>query len=280
MKILFQGDSITDAGRKREIGSSRGMGYLNLVAAKLGFEYPDQYEFVNRGISGNRVTDLLTHIRKDMINEAPDVMSILIGVNDVWHEFSERNGVGAELFETVYELLIRELKAALPNLRILIMEPFVLRGTATEAHLEEFQAEVALRGAAARRVAEKHGLEFIALQEKFDEASKLAPETYWLYDGFPKPLIFSFQGIGTAGILFQIAQLFLESKVFLLQRLVFKNVVIQLLGLVRQLAGTGTDGGKDAFDQQTGNIHLGETAHHCQYHSQQHRYDQHCSDTV
>lgn len=183
MKILFQGDSITDAGRKKDDGTSKGMGYPFLIAAQLGYEYPNQYEFVNRGISGNRVSDLLARLKKDMINEEPDVMSILIGVNDVWHEIMERNGIREDLFETIYDLIIQEVKAALPNLRIMIMEPFVLKGIATEVHLEEFQTEVALRGAAARRIAEKHGLEFITLQDKFDEALKLAPEDYWLVDG-------------------------------------------------------------------------------------------------
>lgn len=183
MKILFQGDSITDAGRNREDGSSKGMGYPTLVAAKLGFDYPNEYEFINRGVSGNRISDLFARIKQDMINESPDVMSILIGVNDVWTEILGRFGIREELFETIYDLLIHELKTALPNLRIMIMEPFVLKGTATEHSLEEFQTEVALRGAAARRVAEKHGLEFIPLQKKFDEAVKLAAESYWLYDG-------------------------------------------------------------------------------------------------
>lgn len=181
MKILFQGDSITDAGRKREDGSSKGMGYPTLVAAKLGFDYPNEYEFINRGISGNRISDLFARIKVDMINESPDVMSILIGVNDVWTEIIGGNGIREDLFETIYDLLINELKKALPDLRI--MEPFVLNGTATEHSLKEFKTEVALRGAAARRVAEKHGLEFIPLQEKFVEAAKLAAESYWLYDG-------------------------------------------------------------------------------------------------
>lgn len=183
MKILFQGDSITDAGRKREDGSSKGMGYPTLVAARLGFDYPNEYEFINRGISGNRISDLFARIKVDMINESPDVMSILIGVNDVWTEIIGGNGIREDLFETIYDLLISELKKALPDLRIMVMEPFVLKGTATEHNLEEFKTEVALRGAAARRVVEKHGLEFIPLQEKFDEAVKLAAESYWLYDG-------------------------------------------------------------------------------------------------
>ena len=102
MRILFQGDSITDAGRKREDRSNRGMGYSMLIAAQLGFDYPNEHEFCNRGVSGNRISDLLARVKKDIINEAPDVMSILIGVNDVWHDIIENNGIREDLFERIY----------------------------------------------------------------------------------------------------------------------------------------------------------------------------------
>ena len=183
MRILFQGDSITDALRNREDDRYRGAGYATLVSAKLGFEYPNQYEFINRGISGNRISNLIARMKMDMINLQPDVMSILIGVNDVWHEVSRQNGVDAELFEKLYNILIEEVKKALPNIRIIILEPFVLKGTATEENWEYFHREVALRAAASKRVAEKNGLEFIPLQEKLDAALALAPEDYWLMDG-------------------------------------------------------------------------------------------------
>lgn len=187
MRILFQGDSITDAGRSRETDSNPGLGYPNLIKSQLMYECPGEYEFFNRGISGNRVLDLLARHKVDMINLQPDVMSILIGVNDVWHEVAReparKNGVRADFYETIYNLLIGELKAALPNLRIMIMEPFVLKASATEEHWEDFEREVALRAEAAKRVAEKNGLEFIALQEKFDEACKKQPADYWLVDG-------------------------------------------------------------------------------------------------
>ena len=113
MRILFQGDSVTDAERKKEDGTNAGMGYPALVASKLGFDYPNEYEFVNRGISGNRVSDLLARLKRDMINEKPDVMSILIGVNDAWWEIVDQTGTREGLFETIYDLLIQELKAAI-----------------------------------------------------------------------------------------------------------------------------------------------------------------------
>ena len=92
-RILFQGDSITDACRSRESDDWKGMGYPTFVSGKLGYEFPNEYEFLNRGVSGNRSIDLIARIKEDMINLKPDIMSILIGVNDVWHEFGSQNGV-------------------------------------------------------------------------------------------------------------------------------------------------------------------------------------------
>jgi len=188
-RILFQGDSITDAQRSRDNDLYSGAGYPTLVKAKLGYEEPGKYEFLNRGISGNRIVDLYARIKIDLINLKPDVLSILIGVNDVWHEMSHENGVSAEKFERIYDLLLSEVKEALPDVRILILEPFVLHGTSTEAVVEKperweyFRVETPLRGAAAKRVAQKHGATFIPLQHLFDEACKLAEPSYWLNDG-------------------------------------------------------------------------------------------------
>ena len=99
MKILFQGDSITDAGRSRDNDQYIGTGYPLLVKSELGYKFPGKYEFINRGISGNRIVDLYARIKADIINIKPDVMSILIGVNDVWHEFGVNpNGVSSEKF--------------------------------------------------------------------------------------------------------------------------------------------------------------------------------------
>ena len=183
MRILFQGDSITDASRNRERDCMRGHGYATIVSGKLGFDYPNEYEFINRGVGGNRVTDLLARIQCHIINLEPDVMSILIGVNDVWHEINSQNGVRTELFEHVYNILIQEVKAAKPDIKIMIMEPFVLKGSATEENWDAFKNGVAEKAAAVKRVAEKNGLPFISLQDKFDEACKKAPEDYWLFDG-------------------------------------------------------------------------------------------------
>ncbi len=181
--ILFQGDSITDAGRSREDNRNMGLGYPTLVAGELGLEYPGQYTMYNRGISGNRIVDVYARIKADIINLKPDIMSLLIGVNDVWHEIDWQNGVAADKYFKVYEMLIKEIREALPEIKIMIMEPFVLKAGATEAHWEEFQVEVHKRAEKAKMIAEKYGLSFVPLQNRFDEAVKLAPSDYWLRDG-------------------------------------------------------------------------------------------------
>ena len=188
--ILFQGDSITDCGRNREQPASMGTGYGFLVKAALGSAEPYAYNFYNMGISGNRVVDVYARIKKDIINLKPDYMSILIGINDVWHEYTRKNGVEAPKFEKIYDMLITEIREALPNIKIMILEPFVLPGSATmntEEHPSRwdfFCAETALRRVAAKRVADKHNLMFVPLQEIFDKANADAPAMgYWLSDG-------------------------------------------------------------------------------------------------
>ncbi len=181
--ILFQGDSITDAGRDRENDVYDGMGYPRLVKGALGADYPNEYEFINRGISGNRIVDLYARMKKDLINLKPDIMSILIGVNDVWHEFWFGNGVDSEKFFKIYSMLIEEVKEALPDIKIMILEPFVLKDTATEEHWDAFRADVEEKAEKAKMVAEKYGLVFVPLMKIFDEAATKAPTSHWLDDG-------------------------------------------------------------------------------------------------
>ena len=188
--ILFQGDSITDADRSRTNDLSMGYGYPNLVTGHLGMEHPYQFKFYNRGIGGHRVVDLYARIKADMINLKPDYMSILIGINDVWHEIGGHNGVDAEKFELVYGLMIEELLREIPGLKLMLLEPFVLPGCKTRSDEENpgrweyFRSETDLRRAAVKRLTEKYSLVFVPLQERFDAANADAPaDGYWLADG-------------------------------------------------------------------------------------------------
>lgn len=180
MKILFFGDSITDASRDREehFANARfGSGYVAQIAGRLYERSYTDYEIINRGISGNRIVDLYARVKEDVWNLEPDVLSILIGVNDVWHEIGRRAGVEPERFEKVYRMLIEETKERLPQTRIFICEPFVLHGTATDGQFGEF-SHVARYGAIAKKIAKEYGLVFVPLQKRFiEEAARCGAET-------------------------------------------------------------------------------------------------------
>ena len=186
--ILFQGDSITDCGRARDNDVNTGNGYARLTEAELAFTYPEEYKFYNRGIGGNRIVDVYARIKKDIINLKPDYMSILIGINDVWHEKTYCNGVDAKKFEMIYDLMISEIKEALPDIKIMILEPFVLPGSATNNteeipdRWEYFERETALRCEVAKRIADKHECAFVPLQNLLSENDAKHPGI-WLRDG-------------------------------------------------------------------------------------------------
>ena len=176
--ILFQGDSITDAIRPRDWDDYLGSGYAFLVAADLGKRYGSELRVLNRGISGNRISDVYARIICDGINLKPDVFSLLIGVNDVGHEWEAQNGVDTPAFERLYDLLLDTLQEALPETKILLMAPFLTDGSATrdiperEGKWHFFSTEVAARAAAVERVANKHGVAFLPLQPLFDAAAR------------------------------------------------------------------------------------------------------------
>ena len=184
MKILFLGDSITDTGRNLNDPRSLGEGYPLLVGARLGMDRPGQYEFRNAGISGDRIVDLYARIKRDCWNWQPDVLSVLVGINDVWHEvFETHNGVDADRFYRVYRMLLEDTLAQLPGLTLLLMEPFVLPGESTSGEWETFSREVPLRARAVREIAGEFHVHYLPLQGLLDEACKRRPPEYWLMDG-------------------------------------------------------------------------------------------------
>jgi lysophospholipase L1-like esterase len=185
-RLLFQGDSITDGGRGRNSDPNHVLGhsYAFLIAAKYGAALPErQLTFFNRGISGNKVPDLINRWQKDAIELKPTVVSILIGVNDIWHPLNEGQEVSVEKYEAGYDQLLTETRAALPEAKIILLEPFITPGRATspkwdvwQEHLKKFQAVVAKLGA-------KHNAPVVKLQAAFDAACQKAPAEYWVWDG-------------------------------------------------------------------------------------------------
>jgi len=187
--VLFQGDSITDCGRNREatgVNTGLGNGYAMMIAADLLASRPgDGLQFLNRGISGNRIVDLYARIKSDAINLKPDVLSVLIGVNDTWHEFGSGNGVPVPKYERVYRDFLREVREALPSIRFILCEPFVLAcGVVTDAWI----AEMNQRRAVVKKLAGEFEATFVPFQAAFDNAVKTAAPAYWAGDGVhPSP---------------------------------------------------------------------------------------------
>ena len=129
--VLFQGDSITDCNRDKsntpEAENDLGQGYPAKIAAIWEILHPNhEIRFINRGISGNRVKDLLERYEKDFKALKPDVVSILIGINDTWRRYDRNDPTSVNSFESGYRTLLTNLKADLPDAAIVIIEPFLL----------------------------------------------------------------------------------------------------------------------------------------------------------
>ena len=183
-RIVFQGDSITDAQRNRQHDEYPGNGYPTLIKARLGVDLPGQYECLNRGVSGDRIVDVYARMRRDIVQLKPDIVSILIGINDVWHELNDNpNGVDNDKYFRTYCEILDEIKTACPDVRFFILEPFVLKAAATEDNWASFDRETRLRAQSARRAAERYGCVFVPLQDKFDALCAKAAPSYWLIDG-------------------------------------------------------------------------------------------------
>jgi lysophospholipase L1-like esterase len=184
--VLFQGDSITDCGRDRTATAANhagamATGYPLLVASSLLRLYPERaLRFFNRGIAGNKVPDLQARWQRDAIDLKPDLVSILIGVNDIWHHLLNGYTGTVQDYESQYAALLAQTKTALPAARLVVLEPFVLRtGAVTAAWFPEFDQ----RRAAAERVARQAGAAWLPLHGMFERLTRRAEPAYWAADG-------------------------------------------------------------------------------------------------
>ncbi|HEX2934249.1 MAG TPA: SGNH/GDSL hydrolase family protein [Bacteroidales bacterium] len=187
LTILFQGDSITDGnrGRNEDPNHIMGHGYAFSIASRLGAEYPQKrLKFYNRGVSGNKIIDLAARWQTDTLDLKPDVLSILIGVNDTssvvlnWEPI-----VTIEQYEEVYDSLLKQTKAKLPDIVLVLCEPFILPVGTVNEHWTAYHAEITKRQEVVSKLSKKYGAIHIAFQEVFDKACKKAPADYWIWDG-------------------------------------------------------------------------------------------------
>jgi len=179
-RILFQGDSITDMNRGRTADPNHILGhsYVFIVAAKCGSTYPNRkLTFINRGISGNTVADLTKRWERDTLALKPDILSILIGVNDLGH------GVSAEQYEESYDKLLADTMTALPNVRLILGEPFGLPSGKHKDDWDRYSKELAKRRAIVEKLAAKYHAPVARYQKVFDDACAKAPADYWIWDG-------------------------------------------------------------------------------------------------
>jgi len=185
--VLFQGDSITDAGRnkRQELPNnawSFGMGYANHIGSWLLEEMPAKdLTLYNRGISGNKVYQLAERWEKDCLELQPSVLSILIGVNDYWHCRNGEYDGTPEIYENDFRTLLSRTRENLPDIKLVICQPFILTGTTAvdESWVEPFSAYQA----SARKISDEFGAIWVPFQEAFDRALELAEPGYWAADG-------------------------------------------------------------------------------------------------
>ncbi len=187
IRILFQGDSITDAGRNRSLyyanqAGGMGQGYVFLTVAKLLSQHPDAtLKCYNRGISGNKVYQLANRWEDDCLQLKPDILSILIGVNDYWHYLNGKYQGTVKTYEEDFDQLLNRTRESLPNVKLIIGEPFGVKG-GTAISKSWYPAFNDYRYAA-EQVARKHQAAFIRYQDLYDDALKHATAKYWCPDG-------------------------------------------------------------------------------------------------
>jgi lysophospholipase L1-like esterase len=183
-RILFQGDSITHAFRQpEEVGTSYrlGAGWVMLVAAQLHAEHAEMaIEVENRGVCGQGVKELLARWQEDCIAVAPTVLSILVGVNDTIKQCHYGTDRPVDRFEQNYRTLLAQARAALPALRLVLCEPFLLEtGDVTRAWRDDLRT----RQQIVLELAAEFDAVFVPLQARFDAvAARTSPE-HWLFDG-------------------------------------------------------------------------------------------------
>ncbi|NBA84909.1 lysophospholipase [Emticicia sp. CRIBPO] len=189
--ILFQGDSITDGNRTRnnDWNHVMGHGFAFSISSRLWADHPDRgFHFFNRGISGNKVVDLAGRWQKEALDLKPDLVSILVGINDISAYLKGNEAMSAENYEKDYRELLKRTVDALPGVQLVLCEPFILKVGGVAEKWEAYLSETQKRQAVVRKLAAEFNAVFLGFQQVFDQALKKAPAEYWIWDGIhPMP---------------------------------------------------------------------------------------------
>lgn len=186
--ILFQGDSITDGNRLKDnewdLNHQMGHGYAYIVNSTLGAKYPEKnLKFINKGISGNRIAQLYGRWKEDALNVNPDILSILIGINDSEGSRFYNTGSESDRFEKIYRLLLDEAREVKPEMKFVLLEPFALPVGERMEKFDELMNFLRPLQEKVKNVAEDYGAVFVPLQDKFFELSEKYSPDYWSWDG-------------------------------------------------------------------------------------------------
>lgn len=189
--FLFQGDSITDDNRTRNNDWNHviGHGYQYIISSKLWYDFPKKgFHFFNRGISGNKVADLATRWQKDTLDIKPDVLSILIGINDTSVYINGNKDFTAKQYEEGYRTLLQQTKLQLPEVQLVLCEPFVLPVGKVKDKWDDYSKEIEKKQKIVKRLSEETNAIFVGFQAVFNKALSKAPSEYWIWDGIhPMP---------------------------------------------------------------------------------------------
>jgi len=189
--VLFQGDSITDGNRTRNTDWNHvmGHGFAYLISSRLWFDNPEKkFQFFNRGISGNKITDLAARWQTDAIDLKPDLINILVGVNDTEAAVKGNKENTPQQFESSYHALLERTIKELPDVQIVLGIPFLFPVGRVKDKLEIYQNELRPRQEIVRKLVKEFNAIEIDFQSEFDQALKKAPADYWIWDGIhPMP---------------------------------------------------------------------------------------------
>ena len=185
--LLFQGDSITNMkwGRnQRDRNRYLGHSYVYLIALRLHTDMPEaKLNFLNRGVSGNTVANLKARWKTDALDLKPDVLSILIGVNDVSRALRSKKDVNVDAFEAAYRSLLDQSRKLNPDLKVVFLEPFVLPVTRVKAAWDAWRSRIDRLRAIVAKLASEFGAVLLKTQEIFDDAARRVEPSHWIWDG-------------------------------------------------------------------------------------------------